>query len=157
MKLIVRSFLCMGLLTLAAHNAHAQTVTKATVNFHSTSDGKDGDSQVRDQVVCGGVTVLELYCCSAGKRSQGDIWDKNSNQSRDMKIDSPVAKSAIPGCVFIAGMSPVGNDTWNAIYSIDLTFSDGSHLHYDFGEIDLPGTNSTYIEKRANFNSAAVH
>jgi hypothetical protein len=154
MQLSLGLLLCFSLLTLGAH---AQTVTKATVNFHATSDGKDGDSQVRDQVVCNGATVLELYCCSAGKRSKGDIWDPGSNNSRDMKIDSPVTKDAIPNCVFIAGLAPVGNDTWNSLYSIDLTFSDGSALHYDFGELDLVGIKGGYVEKRAVFNSAASH
>lgn len=143
-RLMLLSVICMSSAVWGC--AYSQTVIKATINFHTTSDDKDGDSQVRDHIVCNGQVYLKLECCSAGRHSSADHWGNNSNQSRDMTIVSPLQKSMLPSCQFVAGLTAVGNDNWPAIYSLDLTFSDGSKASFAFGEIDLNSRNSALVE-----------
>jgi hypothetical protein len=130
---------------LAAVSSHAQTITKATVNFHTTSQGKDGDSQVRDRIVCNGADFLQLFCCSSGNHGS-DVWNSNTDNSRDMKIVTPLTKVQIQGCQFVAGLTANGNDEWSAVYTLSLTFSDGTQSSFSFGEIDLNSHHSTLVE-----------
>lgn len=143
----MKKYLVAICLYLLAPTIHAQTITKATITFHTTSDDKDGDTQVRDRITCNGEDFLKLECCSAGKNSKDDKWGDNSETSRDMSIVTPLTKAQLSGCSFVAGIASVGNDTWNAIYTLDLSLSDGSHMRYTLGEIHLEGRKSTPTER----------
>jgi len=146
MRTLFAFFLCLVAATAPLSIASAQAITKATITFHTTSDDKDGDSQVRDRIVCNGQDFLKLECCSAGKHSASDHWGDNSTTSRDMSIVSPLDKARVTTCNFVAGLTAVGNDRWIAIYTLDLTFQDGSKAQYSFGEIPLNSQHSSLVE-----------
>jgi len=138
---------CLLLLCLLTAGASAQNVTKATITFHTTSDDKDGDSQIRDRIVCDNQDFLKLECCSAGKHSKDDHFDDGSTKSRDMRLITPLRKERLRSCSFVAGLTAKGNDRWIAIYTLDVTYQDGSREQFSFGEITLNSRNSGYVQE----------
>jgi hypothetical protein len=143
-------FACMLCAAPPPLSAHAQTITKASVSFHTTSDDKDGDTQIRDRITCNGRDFFKLDCCSAGKHSPDDHFDNGSDRTRDMTLISPLAKSDLGSCTFVAGSSAnggAGNDNWVAIYTLTLSLSDGTRMAYTLGEIGLNSVHHSFATK----------
>jgi hypothetical protein len=140
-------FDCMVLLLAATcHGQDTRTITKASISFHTTSDDKDGDSQVRDRITCSGQDYFQLFCCSSGRKGP-DHWDDNTDETRTMDLIATLKVSDLSSCAFVAGLTAKGNDKWIAIYTIDFTLSDGTRMDYSLGEIWLDSENSNLNEK----------
>lgn len=142
---------CLAVVCLAS-SANAQvTIKSADINFHTTSDDKDGDSQVRDRVVCNGQDFLTLFCCSSGRKGP-DHWDNGSDNTRPMNVVSQLDRNSLGNCTFVAGLTANGNDTWVAIYTIVFTLSDNTKVQYTLGEIWLDSEHGQYIEKQVQLS-----
>ncbi len=46
--------LALGLLCFLGSGAYAQQIVAISSDTHTTSDDKDGDTQIRDRIVCDG-------------------------------------------------------------------------------------------------------
>lgn len=134
------------LLATTCFGQDTRTITKASITFHTTSDDKDGDSQVRDRITCNGQDYFQLFCCSSGKRGP-DHWDDNSDETRTMDKVSTLKVSDLSNCTFVAGLTAKGNDKWIAIYTLDFTLSDGTRMDYSLGEILLDSEHSNLNEQ----------
>jgi len=140
-------FTCLLILLAATcHGQDARTIAKASITFHTTRDDKDGDSQVRDRITCNGQDFFQLFCCSSGRKGP-DHWDDNSDETRTMDKVSTLQVSDFSSCMFVAGLTAKGNDAWIAIYTLDLTLSDGTRMDYSLGEIWLDSEHSNLTEK----------
>jgi len=140
-------FVCIVMfLAATCYGQDARTITKAAITFHTTSDDKDGDSQVRDRITCNGQDYFQLFCCSSGRKGP-DHWDNNSDETRTMDQVAALKVSDLSSCTFVAGLTAHGNDTWVAIYTLDLTLSDGTRMDYSLGEIWLDSEHSNLYEK----------
>ena len=140
-------FACIVMFLVATcYGQDTRTITKASITFHTTSNDKDGDSQVRDRITCNGQDYFQLFCCSSGRKGP-DHWGDNSDETRIMDKVSTLKVSELSNCTFVAGLTAKGNDTWIAIYTLDFTLSDGTRMDYSLGEIWLGSENSNLNEK----------
>lgn len=121
-------------------------ITAAAITFHTTGEGKDGDSQVRDPITLNGQDYFQLFCCSSGNHG-GDLWNGNSDNTRSMDLISPMTVDSLTNSTFVAGLTANGNDEWHAIYTLYLTLSDGSRMSYSLREIWLNSQDSSLVEK----------
>ena len=117
-------------------NNDARTIVSANVHFRTTGQGKDGDSQVRDRITKGGQDFFQLFCCSSGNHGD-DVWEPNTDNTRSMTAITPLTVDELATCTFVAGLTATGDDTWSAIYTLQLTLSDGSTMSYSMGELWL--------------------
>ena len=92
---MTRATIMSILLLSASLTGFAQKATKITITYATTSDDKDWDTAVRDNIVCNGITVAELNCCNQNR--QMDHWDNNSTTSRDILSPQPFQKGSLHG------------------------------------------------------------
>ncbi|MFZ0246012.1 hypothetical protein [Candidatus Binatus sp.] len=137
--------LIAGILLGLTNLARAQTVVTLQVTFHTTSDDKDGDTQVRDRVVSNGADAATLFCCSAGKHS-ADHWDNDSQNTRTMNMVQPLTKAQLQSAKFVAGSTANGNDKWVFVPTLTATYSDGTTQQWTFPETVLDSNDSHLVE-----------
>ena len=128
-------------------NVVPKSIVKASVSFRTTSDDKDGDTQIRDRITCNGQDFFKLECCSAGKSDKDDHFNNGSDRTRNMTTVSSLDTAVLPSCTFVAGSTAKGTDNWVAVYVLELTLSDGSRMAYSLGQIPLLSVNSSLVEK----------
>jgi hypothetical protein len=125
---IAMRVLCVTILSgafgMSKGAAQAPTATKFTITFQTTSNDKDWNTQVRDRIVCSNENYARLECCSADR--QKDHWNDGSSELRDMTVLKAVDKSAVGACTLIVGSRANGNDRWDFVPSLRITYSDGT-------------------------------
>lgn len=137
---MTRAIFASALLLFASLTGFAQRATKITITYTTTAQDKDWNSQVRDSIVCNGITVAELDCCDQNR--QMDHWDHNTTTSRDILSPQPFLKGSLHGCTFNFGMIAVGNDTWSVVPQIQVFYDDGSNEIQNFTEVVLQSSSS---------------
>ena len=137
---MTRATIMSILLLSASLTGFAQKATKITITYATTSDDKDWDTAVRDNIVCNGITVAELNCCNQNR--QMDHWDNNSTTSRDILSPQPFQKGSLHGCTFNFGMIAAGKDTWNVVPQFQVFYNDGTNEIYTFPEVNLTSNNN---------------
>jgi len=111
----------------------------AQVTFQTYNECKDDDTHV--EVVVKNAVNDVAY-------SSSDYYhfrDNSINGPFPMTVQ-PVSKDQLQPAYVDITIKPNGHDTWHFSFTIDLTLSDGSHIIFTSGEIELkqrpPGPNA---------------
>jgi hypothetical protein len=126
--------------------ADTRQITAAAITFHTTGEGKDGNSQVRDRITRNGQDYFQLFCCSSGNHGS-DVWNTGDESTQNMNRVGPITVDELAASTFVAGLTANGNDEWHAIYTLNLTLDDGSKMSYSLGELWLNSQSSGLNEK----------
>ena len=121
------------------------TVAKVTIEFNTTGDGKDGDTQVLDRLVINGRDFAKLECCSSGNHGE-DVWQHGSINTKEMKITSPMKKSDLANAEIIFGMRPNGHDKWEFKPTLKVVYDDNTNDQWTFEQFYLESDNK-YTER----------
>jgi hypothetical protein len=67
--------------------------------------------------------------------------DHTDNGPFGLSVQENILKKDLPGGSTRITITPVGNDMWRFNYRLDLAFSDGSHVTYDWPGLVLSESN----------------
>jgi len=150
MKVIRFVVVCAAVLC-AASSAYAQATLKgATIQFATTNDDKDWNTQIIARIVINGNDAGTLQCCSSDHNI--DHFNNNTTTSRALTmVGTAPTKDAAQHGLLVIGEKPVGNDTWVFNPTLILTFSDGTSIQKTFPQSILAGTHSNYTENKWNW------
>jgi hypothetical protein len=110
---------------------------RADVQFFTTDDNKDGDTQVMLWLKCNGSTIAS----TAGM--WGEFGNGTTSPVISLDISESLAKEAFPGnCVVELNEAPNGHDEWHFNWRLKLYFSDNGVKRFDFtgGNVDYDRT-----------------
>jgi hypothetical protein len=107
--------------------AEAQaTLVSAVASFHTNDDDKDWN------------TVLSIFL-NKGARELAKVTgisglfpEHTDSGPFGLSVQGSILKKDLPGSSTRITITPVGNDMWRFNYHLDLAFSDGSHVTYDW-------------------------
>jgi hypothetical protein len=110
----------------AASAAPGAVLQKATVSFHTNDEDKDADTHVT-------VWVRDKNGTTAAFVSDdfGHFNDHSDNGPFALQIKNQSSWNDLEQGATTVRIDPNGNDTWRFNVSVDLLFSDGSHLSTD--------------------------
>ena len=144
----IRLLIATGISLFCAASAYADspaTLTGAEIQFQTTNDDKDWNTQILARVVVDGNNAGTLQCCSSDRNI--DHFNNNTTTSRALAmVGTPPTKNAAQHGQLVIGEKPVGNDTWVFIPTLTLTFSDGTSMQKTFSQAILAGSHSNYTE-----------
>jgi hypothetical protein len=117
---------CLALVALvvftSAAFAQGPTLTSVEAKFDTTTDNKNGDSE------------LDVYVRNKDEqevaKSEGNegVWDKHSSHSVTLQIEGTPSKAEVAKGSILLTFHPHRADEWKFNYKITLTFSDRSSI-----------------------------
>jgi len=107
-------------------------LTDAEVAFHTNDDNKDGDTQLT-------VTLRQDSGLVAARVSGnfGGFPNDSDNGPFTLLLENASPKNTLTGGSVVIRIDPQGNDTWRFNFTLDMTFSDGTHLFSAHDGVDL--------------------
>jgi hypothetical protein len=117
-----------GAAAAAPHHpaAAGAVLKKATVSFHTNDEDKDADSHVTVWVRDQNNTTAAMISADFGH-----FDDHSDNGPFALQIKNPSSWDDLEQGSTTVRIDPNGNDTWRFDVTVDLLFSDGSHLSTD--------------------------
>ena len=119
-------------------------IVQVRVRMQTTSDGKDGDTQVLDSITTKNQDqIASLDCCSSGNHG-GDVWNAGNDTTQTFNHLTPnIDRDALEGGTVSIGMRSNGRDTWTFIPTIIVIYDRGNPDTWSFGKMTLSADNNS--------------
>ena len=107
-------------------------LANCTISFHTNDEDKDDDTHVTVRVFDAENTLSAII-----SDDFGHFNDHSDNGPYGLVIENPSTRESLQRGNIMIRIDPNGHDTWRFNFTLDLYFSDGSHLGGTVSGIEL--------------------